>query len=168
MLAAGLIAHKFAALDPRLAQAGQKYAQLKNGLSAKTTQTLHGLALKMAQLERINPSTSSLQLQTRASSIVTAAAQAGAFGPMPPGGDISELCFVVLMEATNDQDQDLQEIMNEVQAQTAAKQFLRQQMQIVNTDVANLAKQNSRSSQQGQSLVRDAVVNYAATLGRRK
>jgi hypothetical protein len=42
MLAAGLIAHKFAALDPRLAQAGQKYAQLKNGLSAKTTQTLHG------------------------------------------------------------------------------------------------------------------------------
>jgi hypothetical protein len=50
---------------------------------------------------------------------------------MPPGGDISELCFVVLMEATNDQDQDLQEIMNEVQAQTAAKQFLRQQMQIL-------------------------------------
>jgi hypothetical protein len=38
------------------------------------------------------------------------------------GGDIEELCFVVLMEATNDQDQDLELIMAETKAQTNAKQ----------------------------------------------
>jgi hypothetical protein len=40
-------------------------------------------------------------------------------------GDISQLAYEVLIEATNDQNNDLQQIMNEVQAQTAAKQFLR-------------------------------------------
>ncbi|HUJ31462.1 MAG TPA: hypothetical protein VLY23_09290 [Candidatus Acidoferrum sp.] len=60
---------------------------------------------------------------------------------IPSGADIEELAFIVLMQATNDQDQDLQQIMNEVQAQTKAKQFLRQQMQAVNTDVAASAGQ---------------------------
>lgn len=64
---------------------------------------------------------------------------------IPAGADIEELAFIVLMQATNDQDNDLQEIMNEVQAQTKAKQFLREQMQIVNTDVANNARQPSNA-----------------------
>jgi hypothetical protein len=62
---------------------------------------------------------------------------------IPAGSDIEELAFIVLMQATNDQDNDLQEIMNETQAQTKAKQFLRQQMQIVNTDVANNTAQQT-------------------------
>jgi flagellar hook-basal body complex protein FliE len=66
---------------------------------------------------------------------------AGGSSGIPPGADIEELAFVVLMNATNDQDSDLQQIMNEVQAQTKAKQFLREQMQIVNKDVANNSRQ---------------------------
>jgi hypothetical protein len=44
------------------------------------------------------------------------------------GGGASEGAFVVLMNATNSQDNDLQTIMNEVQAQTNAKNFLRNQI----------------------------------------
>jgi Arc/MetJ-type ribon-helix-helix transcriptional regulator len=40
-------------------------------------------------------------------------------GVLPPGGDIAEMCFVVLMAATNDQDKDLQLIMAEVRALAA-------------------------------------------------
>jgi hypothetical protein len=58
---------------------------------------------------------------------------------IPAGGDIEELAFVVLMSATNDQDNDLQEIMNEVQALTAAKLLLRaqeRQLQIIEAQLA--------------------------------
>lgn len=40
--------------------------------------------------------------------------------------DVDELVFVVLMQAANAQNSDLQQIMNEVQAQTKAKQSLRE------------------------------------------
>ena len=40
-------------------------------------------------------------------------------GVLPPGGDIAEMCFVVLMAATNDQDKDLKLIMAEVRALAA-------------------------------------------------
>jgi hypothetical protein len=66
----------------------------------------------------------------------------GGFG-IPSGVDIQELAFVVLMQATNDQDNDLQQIMDATEAQTKAKQFLRQQMQVVNADVAANAAQNA-------------------------
>src|SRR5665213_2130868 len=36
------------------------------------------------------------------------------------GGDIAALCFIVLMQATNDQDKDLELIMAETKAQTDA------------------------------------------------
>jgi uncharacterized sporulation protein YeaH/YhbH (DUF444 family) len=58
---------------------------------------------------------------------------------MPPGGDIAEMCFVVLMDATNDQDQDLQMIMNQVRGQTQQKQGLRNQINIVNRDATGMA-----------------------------
>ena len=72
----------------------------------------------------------------------SAAGSLGDFG-IPTGVDLQELAFVVLMQATNDQDNDLQQIMDETQAQTKAKQFLRQQMQVVATDVAANAAQNA-------------------------
>ena len=65
---------------------------------------------------------------------------------IPAGADVEELAFVVLMQATEDQDQDLQEIMTQVQAQTKAKQALRQQLQTVNTDNANLATNSGQPS----------------------
>ena len=43
---------------------------------------------------------------------------------IPPGADIEELCFIVLMNATNDQDEDLQEIMAQVKAMNSAKRSI--------------------------------------------
>ena len=62
-------------------------------------------------------------------------------GVMPPGGDISEMCYVVLMNATNDQDKDLELIMATTKAQTAAKQALRTLIANVGRDVAANAAQ---------------------------
>jgi hypothetical protein len=55
---------------------------------------------------------------------------------LPAGGDIAELAFVVLMEATNDADQDLQDIMAGVKAITDAKVQLRNLIARVERDVA--------------------------------
>jgi len=49
------------------------------------------------------------------------------------------MCFVVLVDATNDQDQDLQMIMNQVQGQTQQKQQLRNHINIVNRDATGMA-----------------------------
>ncbi len=61
------------------------------------------------------------------------------------GGDIEELAFIVMMQATNDMDQDLKNIMDQVKAQDAAKQQLREQMNQVNALAANAAKNVSPS-----------------------
>lgn len=62
-------------------------------------------------------------------------------GPLQPGSDISELAFVVLMEATSDQDADLELIMAQTKAQNAAKQALRTLIAEVGRDVAANAAQ---------------------------
>jgi hypothetical protein len=56
-----------------------------------------------------------------------------------PGQDIDALAFIVLMNAANDMDKDLQEIMGEVKAMTNAKQKLRDLINLVNKDVADNA-----------------------------
>jgi hypothetical protein len=57
--------------------------------------------------------------------------------------DISGLAYQVLMNATNDNDNDLEQIMAEVQAQTKAKQALRNVLAQVAIDVAaNQAEQS--------------------------
>ena len=55
----------------------------------------------------------------------------------PAGTDIEAMAFIVLMQATNDMDQDLQQIMAEVNAETAAKQKLRDLQNQLNHDVAS-------------------------------
>jgi hypothetical protein len=58
---------------------------------------------------------------------------------VPPGADIEALAFVVMMQATNDMDKDLQQIMAEVKSMTNAKQKLRDLINNVNKDVAGNA-----------------------------
>jgi hypothetical protein len=48
----------------------------------------------------------------------------GGGGSIPPGADIEELAYIVLMNATNDQDEDLQEIMAQVKAMNSAKRTI--------------------------------------------
>jgi hypothetical protein len=57
------------------------------------------------------------------------------------GSDIEALVFTVLMQATKDQDKDLELIMAEVKAETAAKQALRAIVNRVARDVAANAGQ---------------------------
>jgi hypothetical protein len=57
-------------------------------------------------------------------------------GPLAAGADIAELAFVVLMDAAQDANRDLQGIMAEVKAMTQAKQALRDLISKVGRDVA--------------------------------
>jgi len=59
---------------------------------------------------------------------------------IPPGMDIEALAFIVLMQATQDQDKDLQSIMDGVQEINKQKAALRSQMQALNQLEANNAK----------------------------
>jgi len=58
-----------------------------------------------------------------------------------PGEDIEQMAFVVLMDAVKSADQDLKMIMAEVKATTAAKNYLRGLINMVNRDVAANAAQ---------------------------
>jgi hypothetical protein len=156
-----VFAHKVAVPDPLLTHARLQYARIVKKLNPGVARQLHLLAQQLILQEQRKPSVSSLQLQTRATTAVSSA-QSGVLKGLsgsPSGVDIEELAFIVLMNATNDQDDDLRGIMNEVQAQTAAKQFLRQQMQIVNADVANNA-----ASQGQRSAFRFALAGLAAKI----
>jgi hypothetical protein len=64
-------------------------------------------------------------------------------GQLAEDADIAELAFVVLMEATQDADQDLRDIMAEVRAATNTKAQLRNLLARVQRDVA----QNAGSSE---------------------
>jgi hypothetical protein len=156
-------ASRFAAADPRLAQAGTLYTKITNKLTPAARQKLAQAAAQLARDQRLNPSFTGPQLQTRVKNAVTSQTGILGGGGIPAGADIEELAFVVLMQAANDQDNDLQEIMNQVQAQTAAKQFLRQQMQIVNNDVANNSAQQTRE-QKNSALYREALSSFVARL----
>jgi Arc/MetJ-type ribon-helix-helix transcriptional regulator len=61
------------------------------------------------------------------------------------GADIEALAFLVLMDAAKSAEQDLQEIMNEVKAMTAAKGALRKLLSLVNRDVATNAGKSDGS-----------------------
>ena len=60
------------------------------------------------------------------------------------GEDISAMVFLVMMDATKGANEDLKAIMDEVQAQTAAKQALRALISTVNRDVAANAGQKDK------------------------
>ncbi len=53
------------------------------------------------------------------------------------GGDIEEIAFVVMMQALQDQDSDLQAQMNQMKALTAAKSQIRNEIALANQRVAS-------------------------------
>src|SRR5512141_1293383 len=64
--------------------------------------------------------------------------------PESANSDIAASAFIVLMQATQDMDQDLKMIMAEVKAMTSAKQKLRELISKVNQDVAANAAQRDK------------------------
>ncbi len=84
-----------------------------------------------AEAQRPTPDLADLQARIRsrfASSLSTAKSSTGqksASGQIPAGADVEAMTFIVLMQAANTSEQDLQNMMKEVRATTAAKQQLR-------------------------------------------
>jgi hypothetical protein len=61
--------------------------------------------------------------------------------------DVDEVVFLVLMQAANAQNNDLQQIMNEVQAQTKAKQSLREMMGQIDAAQSSMGARGTAESQ---------------------
>jgi hypothetical protein len=77
------------------------------------------------------------------------------------GQDIEAIAFIVLVNATNDMDKDLQEIMAQVKAMTNAKQKLRDLINLVNKDVADEADNDFNNIVIGVSDLVDLVRSCA-------
>lgn len=80
----------------------------------------------------------------RAHSDASTRPQAGTVGS-PADEDIEAMVFIVLTEATNDQNKDLENTMNEAQSETKAKAELRGELEIVNAEMAASANQKPTS-----------------------
>jgi hypothetical protein len=71
---------------------------------------------------------------------------------IPPGADIEELAYVVLMNATNDQDKDLQEIENQVQKNSNAQALKTlQRVKAGGLAIYKPAKSSKKSSKSSRS-----------------
>ena len=134
------------AIRPIPQEAVSRYAKLSGVLQPSVKAWVETQA--RIELQRPSPDIASLEAAIRAR--FNGTGSAGAHTPpatgIPAGADIEELAFVVLMEATNDQDQDLQEIMNEVQAQTKAKEALRNLLNVLQSDLAANANQQASAT----------------------
>jgi hypothetical protein len=137
-----LVTHAFTMRHLDLREAGHLYVQIVNKLNPASRLKIVDMAQRLITEERRSPSQCSAQLRSRVHSVVASDNGKGSIAnPIDDGGSITieQLAFLVLMTAANSQDQDLSLIMSEVQAMTAAKQFLRQLMNIVDTDIASNA-----------------------------
>jgi hypothetical protein len=97
------------------------------------------------EAERPAPDLGALRAQIRSrfsSSLSSSSAKPGsgqmsAKDALPAGADIEALVFVVMMQATENMDQDLQQMLTEVKAETAAKQKLRNLQNEIEEDAAS-------------------------------
>lgn len=103
-----------------------------------------------AEAQRPAPDLADLQARIRsrfATSLSTAKPSTGqksASAQIPADADVEALAFVVLMQAANDSEQDLQNIMKEVQAMTAAKQQLRNLVDRVKSEAATASQATAK------------------------
>jgi hypothetical protein len=109
-------------------------------LPAATLQAVRNIAATLTADPAFaaNPVDATHQRAQQMAAGIVASLSASGSPPNPALGlDIAELCFIVLMEATNDQDQDLELIMAETKAQTSSKQALRALIAAVGPDVVD-------------------------------
>jgi hypothetical protein len=99
-----------------------------------------------AEAQRPTPDLADLQTRIRsrfASSLSTAKSSTGqksASGQIPAGADVEAMAFIVLMQAANTSEQDLQNMMKEVRVTTAAKQQLRNLVDRVKREAATASQ----------------------------
>ena len=128
-----------------------------NSLHASLRPSVNSWVEQQARVEaqRAVPDLAALRSQIRsrfASSLASPKAATGqtpGMTSLPAGADIEAVAFIVLMQATKDMDQDLQQIMAEVKAQNAAKQKMRDLLNQLGHDTAtaaNMTKQPCRTA----------------------
>jgi ribulose kinase len=116
------------------------YAKVAHGLPPGRYRQLVGIARNLVVQQQLSPSRSILQVQSQ----LQAAVSLGGASV----GDIAMEAFIVLMTACNDMDDDLQNVMNETQERTWAKQQFRALISQVNQLVASESGQTYDSLQQ--------------------
>lgn len=103
-----------------------------------------------AEAQRPAPDLADLQARIRsrfASSLSTAKPSTGlksASAQISAGADVEAMAFIVLMQAANNSEQDLQNMMKEVQAKTAAKQQLRNLVDRLKRDAATASQATAK------------------------
>jgi hypothetical protein len=130
------------AMRPIPDEIGSRYAHLRARLQPSVIEWVTAQARVEAQ--RPAPDLTALEGAVRARfPSATGTGSTGVTAGVAAGGDIEALAFILLMEATNDQDQDLQAMMSEVQAQTTAKQQIRALEQELQQQMAMLGSQRA-------------------------
>lgn len=130
------------AMRPIPDEIGSRYAHLRARLQPSVVEWVTAQARIEAQ--RPAPDLTALEGVVRARFPSTAGSgNSSVAAGVPAGEDIEALAFIVLMDATNDQNQDLQGIMSEVQAQTTAKQQIRGLEQELQQQLALLGSQSA-------------------------
>lgn len=121
------ITRRFAALHPRLQPSARTWVEQQARVEAqKPAPDVAGLERAIRSRFAVNPGTTA---NPRAAANSRAIAN-------PAGADIEAMAFVVMMQATQDMDKDLQEIMAEVKSTNSARQKLRELTDKVNKDSA--------------------------------
>jgi hypothetical protein len=108
-----------AQVRPIPAEAMQQNLRLTRKLSPTATNKVRSEAVVLRATFRQQPTMTPVQLQSKARAAVTAAF------PGIAGQDVDAVAFLVMMQATHDQDADIQQAMADMRKTTAAKQAIR-------------------------------------------
>ena len=119
-------------LQPMPAEIQRRSQALRSALKPTTAAWVTQQARVEEQQSKLNTSALETAIRQR-------------FGGTMAGADVNAMVFAVLTEATDDQDADLQTLMQEVQAQTEAKQSIRDLLDAVNAQAAANAKAASNT-----------------------
>jgi hypothetical protein len=125
--------------------------RLVQKLSPSARSKVQSAAAAVATAIKQQPSMTPAQLQAKARGAVTAAF------PGLAGMDIDAVVFLVMMQAAQDQEKDLQQTMNQMQQETNAKQAARGTAQSGAAAQANSAAQMSDMSTEQQMRLQMAM-----------
>lgn len=132
-----VVCQRFSLKHPDLPQVARYFSNAVRKLGSSHYERLFQLSRELADQERRQRSVTGHQLYLRTQALLSSAPVSGGMG----SPDMNVLTIMVLLEAAQDQDQDLEAIMAATKAQTAAKQALRALIANVNRDVAQNAAQ---------------------------
>jgi hypothetical protein len=162
LLNTSVIAHRLAVQDPCLALVEQLYARMARILTPTMNDKLVGIGQQLVLQEWLNPSLSSLQLQSRVRAAVSSALKTGILMNVSwvfDGEDVAIMAVIIILMMVEDGNQDLQQAMMQAEAMMQVKQAIR--------NLLNSVEQAEATAQCQSSLFREALVSLARTIWRK-